>query len=103
MLYILGFLLVPLLLVLTDPDLDFIDDVGPFATVVNYLVYLVRIFLLLAVFHVGRKLLFDYGEADFKNLLSSAIQDGHAGHASIAMGLAMIAIALVIMSVMLVG
>ena len=87
---ILGFILVPITFILTNPSADYIKVAPQYAEIITYMVYLMRAFLIFGLLHIIRKTLLDYDSADINKLLKQAIEDKQAG-------LALVAIAVMIL------
>lgn len=99
-LLLLGFVLVPFTFWLTDPDTGLVSNLGSFAGVVNYLVYVSPIFLFIGMWFIARKLLFDYPEADFRLLLKRANDSATgAGLALVSIAIMMLGVAVIIYAV----
>jgi len=84
---LLGFILVPIVFILTAPDGGVVKVAPQYAEILTYLVYLMRIFLVFGLLHIIRKMMLDYNSADFNKLLEKAIEDKQAGLAAIAIAL----------------
>lgn len=90
-----GSLAVMTLWVLTDPDLGLIQNLSFGAALVATLVIMTKGVLYVTLLHLSRKGLFDY--LDFQKIAERAMQSSEgAGKLAISLGLAMIAIAIVI-------
>lgn len=99
----LGMFLVPLIIMLTSPEAGLFDLPGPLADVLGYLTYVIRIFLIIVIWHVLRKTLFDYEESDFRGLLKNSILNKQHGLAMIAISIMMLSVSIVIAAVLLAG
>ena len=99
----LGMFLVPLIFMVTSPEADLINLPGPLADLVGYLSYVVKIFLIIVIWHVLRKTLFDYKQADFKDLLQSSILNKQSGLAMVAIAIMMLSVSIVVAAVLLAG
>lgn len=69
---IFGSILTVILLVLSDPDLGLVQNLGIGAGTINTLVFLFKGILGCALLYITRKAMQDYPEADFQNLGSRA-------------------------------
>ena len=100
-LLILGFIFVPIMFILTNPDTNIINLPPAYAEVLNYFVYLMRAFLVFGLFHVIRKTMMDYPSADFGKLLEKATEQGNSGAAAIAMAINMLGYAILLAAIIL--
>lgn len=83
------------ILLLSDPDSGFIQNLPVGAGTVSMLIILVTSILYVAMLHISRKGLIDY--VDMKSFFKKALETSEgAGSALIAVGLIMIAISIVI-------
>ena len=83
------------ILLLSDPDSGFIQNLPVGASTVSMLIILVTSILYVAMLHISRKGLIDY--VDMKAFFKKALETSEgAGNALIAVGLIMISIAIVI-------
>lgn len=69
---VLGSVLTVLLLVLTDPDLGLVQNLGIGAGTINSLVFLFKGILGCSLLYITRKAMQDYPEADFQSLGAKA-------------------------------
>jgi hypothetical protein len=94
---IFGGLLTIALLILTDPDAGYVQQLNIGAGTITTMVILFKGILGSTLLYVTRKAMFDYPEADFQKLGESARRSPEgAGYYAIAMGLSMVAFAIVI-------
>lgn len=92
---IIGSVLVVALLLISDPDGGFVQQLPFGSTTLSDLIILVRSVLYVGLLHLSRKALFDY--IDLEQLFKSAHRTPEgSGKVFVGIGLAMIAIAIVI-------
>lgn len=101
-LLLIGFIIVPLSLYLTDPDTGVITDAGALAPLISYIIYIARIFMLIGIWHIARKMLFDYFASDIRTLLEKASAGATgAGLAIVGIGIMMLSVSIIIIGVII--
>jgi hypothetical protein len=96
---ILGSFAVLLLLILTDPELGLIQQMGVGASTLTIVISILITMFLIALLHITRKALLDYKSADFGMLLDKAGRTAEgAGYAAIAIALMCVAFSIVILA-----
>jgi hypothetical protein len=89
---VISFLCVLAAFILSDPDLHIVQNLQFGGTTIVMLLQLAKGILYVTAAHHARKVIFDYPEADFQNMIKKAIESPvGAGLAAIAMSLAMLA------------
>lgn len=92
-----GSIFVIVLLMLMDPDFGIIQHLQVGGKAIADLLILLKSIMYVGVLHLSRKALFDYPECDFRKIAAMAIKTPEgAGKLSIGLGLAMIAVSIVI-------
>ena len=86
--------------IITDPDLGYFQNMRYGAPLLSMLTAAASVVFFILAFHIVRKVLFDYPEADFRSMLKLARKSSAgAGMAAIAIGLMMLAISIIIAAV----
>ncbi len=94
---VIGSIAVILLYLLSDPDAGIIQHLGIGASTVATLLFLVKGVLYVTLLHISRKALHDYPEADFRTVITKAVQTSEgAGRVAIALSISTLAAAIVI-------
>lgn len=91
---VFGGILVLFIWFLTDPDLGLITSLKVGGSTIATIVILLKSVLYVGILHLSRKALLDY--LDLKKIFDKAMESAEgAGHASIAVALVMVAVAIV--------